>query len=104
MKQFVAELINLFFFSQITYDSVGPVQMTFLRLLSEEAHQNFTYTCINSVAWYDNNARNYDLALKLLGDNDDEFSAMRNKPNVEMDGCRVRHVTGGVVLVVADDD
>jgi collagen type V/XI/XXIV/XXVII alpha len=78
-------------FSQITYDSVGPVQMTFLRLLSEEAHQNFTYTCINSVAWYDNNARNYDLALKLLGDNDDEFSAMRNKPNVEMDGCRVRH-------------
>jgi hypothetical protein len=41
------------------------------------------------VAWYDNNARNYDLALKLLGDNEDEFSAMRNKPNVEMDGCRV---------------
>jgi hypothetical protein len=43
------------------------------------------------VAWYDNNARNYDLALKLLGDNDDEFSAMRNKPTVEMDGCRVSH-------------
>ena len=60
--------------------------MTFLRLLSEEAHQNFTYTCLNSVAWYDNNARNYDLALKLLGDNEDEFSAMRNKPSVEVDG------------------
>ena len=30
--------------------------MTFLRLLSEEAHQNFTYTCINSVAWYDNSS------------------------------------------------
>jgi hypothetical protein len=28
-----------FFCLQITYDSVGPVQMTFLRLLSEEAHQ-----------------------------------------------------------------
>ena len=63
--------------------------MTFLRLLSEEAHQNFTYTCLNSVAWYDNNARNYDLALKLLGDTEDEFSAMRNKPSVEVDGCRV---------------
>jgi len=75
---------------KITYDSVGPVQLTFLRLLSEEAHQNFTYTCINSVAWYDNNARNYDLALKLLGDNEDEFSAMRNKPSVDMDGCRNR--------------
>jgi hypothetical protein len=46
------------------------------------------------VAWYDNNARNYDLALKLLGDNDDEFSAMRNKPTVEMDGCRVSHSYG----------
>ena len=36
---------------QITYDSVGPVQMSFLRLLSHEAHQNVTYTCINSAAW-----------------------------------------------------
>jgi hypothetical protein len=26
-------------FFQITYDSVGAVQLTFLRLLSEEAHQ-----------------------------------------------------------------
>jgi len=75
---------------KITYDSVGQVQMTFLRLLSEEAHQNFTYTCINSVAWYDNDARNYNSALRLLGDNEDEFSAMRNNPTVEIDGCRNR--------------
>jgi collagen type V/XI/XXIV/XXVII alpha len=30
---------------------MGPVQLTFLRLMSSEAHQNFTYTCINSAAW-----------------------------------------------------
>ncbi len=75
---------------QITYDSVGPIQMTFLRLLSLTANQNFTYTCINSVAWYDNSARNYNKSLKLLGDNDEEFSSARNKPNVANDGCRFR--------------
>merc|ERR1719481_1679254 len=32
---------------KISYDSLGPVQLTFLRLMSTEAHQNFTYTCIN---------------------------------------------------------
>ena len=63
-------------------------QMTFLRLLSKEAHQNMTYTCINSVAWYDNQARNYDKSVRLMGSNDDEFSAIQNKPNVENDGCK----------------
>merc|ERR1712012_1183836 len=31
---------------RISYDSMGPVQLTFLRLMSSQAHQNFTYTCI----------------------------------------------------------
>merc|ERR1711971_1532333 len=44
---------------KVTYDSVGPVQFAFLRMLSLEANQNFTYTCINSVAWYDNVDRGY---------------------------------------------
>ena len=74
---------------KVTYDSVGPVQFAFLRMLSLEASQNFTYTCINSVAWYDNVARGYSKAIKLLGDNDDEFSAVQNKPQVSNDGCRV---------------
>ena len=74
----------------MTYDSVGPVQLSFLRMLSLEATQNFTYTCLNSVAWYDNDNRGYEKSLKLLGDNDDEFSAMHNKPNVIEDGCRVK--------------
>merc|ERR1712200_178797 len=67
---------------KVTYDSVGPVQFSFLRMLSLEARQNFTYTCINSVAWYDNVARGYSKSIKLLGDNDDEFSAVQNKPLV----------------------
>jgi hypothetical protein len=63
--------------------------MAFLRMLSLQSSQNFTYTCINSVGWYDNVARNYNKSLKLLGDNEDEMSASQNKPNVETDGCRV---------------
>ena len=63
--------------------------MRFLRLLSVESRQNFTYTCINSVAWYDQIARNYKSALKFMGDNEDEFSAVKNKPEVPYDGCKV---------------
>jgi len=73
---------------KISYDSLGPVQLTFLRLMSTEAHQNFTYTCMNSAAWYDSNYSNYNSAIKLLGENDDEFSTENNKPNVVIDGCK----------------
>ena len=79
------------FLLQITYDSVGPIQMRFLRLLSSAARQNFTYTCINSVVWYDALSRNYQKSITFLGDNEEEFSSARNKPNVPHDGCRVRH-------------
>ena len=83
--------LNLDFLLQITYDSVGPIQMRFLRLLSSAARQNFTYTCINSVVWYDALSRNYQKSITFLGDNEEEFSSARNKPNVPHDGCRVRH-------------
>ncbi len=66
--------------------------MRFLRLLSESARQNFTYTCVNSVAWYDDRARNYKSALRFLGDNEATFSAGKNKPRVTHDGCRVRGI------------
>ena len=74
---------------KISYDSLGPVQMTFLRLMSTEAYQNFTYTCINSAAWYDARSSNYNNAIKLLGENEDEFTAGTNKPLVLHDGCKV---------------
>lgn len=64
--------------------------MTFLRLLSREAHQNFTFTCINSVAWYNSNNRKFDLALKLKSDDNHEFSYSSLKSFVIADGCRNR--------------
>ena len=93
--------IGLIVHFQISYDSVGPVQMRFLRLLSEEANQIFTYTCINSVAWYDDKQRNYRKSIRFLGDNQDTFSATKNKPTVTHDGCKVRiqKRTTGFVLI-----
>ena len=73
---------------RISYDSLGPVQLTFLRLLSNEAYQNFTYTCINSAAWYDTTTGSHNNAIKLQGDNEDEFSPITNSPNILQDGCR----------------
>lgn len=66
------------------------VQMTFLKLLSSAARQNFTYICHQSVAWYDAKADNYDKALRFLGSNDEELS-YDNNPYVKplTDGCSV---------------
>lgn len=66
--------------------------MTFLRLLSQDAYQNFTYTCINSVAWYNTKNYKYDMALKILGENEQEFSydPPAIKPFVIADGCKVK--------------
>lgn len=64
--------------------------MTFLRLLAQSAHQNFTYTCINSAAWYNSKVKNYNSAIKILSGNEEEFSySSGNKPNILIDGCKV---------------
>ncbi|TRZ04437.1 hypothetical protein DNTS_016090 [Danionella cerebrum] len=57
--------------------SISSVQMTFLKLLSSSARQNFTYICHQSVAWYDAKADNYDKALRFLGSNDEEIYFLR---------------------------
>ncbi|KAB0800186.1 hypothetical protein PPYR_05926 [Photinus pyralis] len=75
---------------KITYETVGVVQMTFLKLLSQDAYQNFTYSCINGVAWYNSKTMNNDLSIKLLGENEQEFSNTAIKPNVLIDGCKTR--------------
>jgi collagen type V/XI/XXIV/XXVII alpha len=64
--------------------------MTFLKLLSQEAHQNFTYTCINSAAWYNDKTNKHDMSIKFLGENDHEFSRVKTKPHVVTDGCQSR--------------
>jgi len=85
---------------RISYDSMGPVQLTFLRLLSSQAHQNFTYTCINSAAWYDSTTGNYNNAIKLQGDNEVEFTAHENKPNVILDGCKAKRAEAKTVFEI----
>lgn len=76
--------------------------MTFLRLLSQEAYQNFTYTCINSVAWHNNENPNhsYDLSLRLLGDNKDEFSYNKTRPHIIVDGCESRKNESETVFLI----
>jgi len=93
---FIRCLIPVFPVSQLSYvdveeGSINSVQMTFLKLLSSSARQNFTYICHQSVAWYDAKADNYDKALRFLGSNDEEMS-YDNNPFIKTlsDGCSVR--------------
>lgn len=76
---------------RITYESIGTVQMTFLRLLSQEGYQNFTYTCINSAAWYSDDLDSNEMAIKFLGENELEIGhdSLAIRPNVFEDGCKV---------------
>uniref|UniRef100_A0A4W4GB31 Fibrillar collagen NC1 domain-containing protein n=1 Tax=Electrophorus electricus TaxID=8005 RepID=A0A4W4GB31_ELEEL len=71
--------------------SINSVQMTFLKLLSSSARQNFTYICHQSVAWYDAKSASYNKALRFLGSNDEEMS-YDNNPFIKAlsDGCSVR--------------
>lgn len=75
---------------RISYETVGVVQMTFLRILSQGAYQNFTYTCMNSVAWFSTEENNYDNAIRFLGDNEIDLGYENSKlrPGVLMDGCK----------------
>lgn len=76
----------------MTYEAVGCVQMNFLRMLSEEARQNFTYSCINTVAWYSDKLDSYEMSIKLMSANEMELSYDTSSPsiNVLSDGCMVR--------------
>lgn len=71
-------------------NSINMVQMTFLRLLTASARQNFTYSCHQSVAWHDATSDGYQRALRFLGANDEEMS-YDNNPYIKAlsDGCAV---------------
>lgn len=72
--------------------------MTFLRLLSFEARQNFTYTCVNGVAWQNAKTNKYDMSVRFLGDNESEFSHKAVRPHVLRDGCKGRSDKGETVF------
>ncbi|CAG5896467.1 unnamed protein product [Menidia menidia] len=81
--------------------TINTVQMTFLKLLSSSARQNFTYICHQSVAWYDAKADTYDKALRFLGSNDEEMS-YDNNPFIKpmMDGCSLKQGYSKTVMEI----
>lgn len=58
---------------RVTYDRLGVAQLTFLSLLANGAYQNFTYTCVDSVAVYDSFRQSSDKAIVLMGQNNIQF-------------------------------
>lgn len=82
----------------ITYESIGAIQLNFLRLLYSKANQNVTFNCINSVFWLDAKGQNYRRGIRLMGQNEQEWSPLKkhSKPKILLDQCAVstfEHVT-----------
>uniref|UniRef100_A0AAY4D491 Fibrillar collagen NC1 domain-containing protein n=1 Tax=Denticeps clupeoides TaxID=299321 RepID=A0AAY4D491_9TELE len=82
-------------------NSINMVQMTFLKLLTASARQNFTYSCHQSVAWHNTNTDSYDKALRFLGSNNEEMS-YDNNPFIKAlsDGCADRKGYGKTVMEI----
>ena len=82
----------------MTYKSISTVQLTFLRLLSTQATQNFTYMCSRSAGWFDKSLGSFDNAIKLQGANEEEFAyGSTMEPEVLLDNCKVRVFIGDFV-------
>uniref|UniRef100_A0A8K9XNM1 Collagen, type XI, alpha 1a n=1 Tax=Oncorhynchus mykiss TaxID=8022 RepID=A0A8K9XNM1_ONCMY len=83
-------------------NTISEVQMTFLKLLTASARQNFTYSCHQSVVWHDETTDSYDKALLFLGSNDEEMSYDSN-PYVRalIDGCASRKGYGKTVMEIS---
>lgn len=70
-------------------------QLAFMRLLSNQASQNLTYHCKNSIAYMDGESGNLKKAVVLQGSNDVELRAEGNSRftfSVLEDGCTVSTV------------
>lgn len=90
-------------FSYVDLDDnpIGVVQLTFLRLLSVGARQNFTYHCHRSAAWHLASGDTYQKALHFMGSNDEDFS-FHTSPYIKAlrDGCAARKGTDKTVLEI----
>lgn len=68
------------------------IQIAFMRLMSNQASQNITYHCKNSIAYMDSATGNLKKALLLQGSSDTEIRAEGNSRftySVSEDGCTV---------------
>jgi len=73
-------------------------QWNFLRLLSSEARQRFTYRCESSIGWEDENQNNYDKAVLLLAANDEILTYGNAYITLIKDTCKDGKGKGEVVL------
>jgi len=80
---------------QFVYDC-DPIQLTFLRLLSDRAKQSITYHCLNSTAWSQQGSGNYEHSIKLKADNGIEMHAKGTRkytPTIVLDECKIKDGT-----------
>uniref|UniRef100_A0A673ZH66 Collagen, type XI, alpha 1a n=1 Tax=Salmo trutta TaxID=8032 RepID=A0A673ZH66_SALTR len=92
---------KIFSYVDAAGNTISEVQMTFLKLLTASARQNFTYSCHQSVGWHDETTDSYDKALRFLGSNDEQMSYDSN-PYVRAltDGCAARKGYGKTVMEI----
>ena len=80
-------------FSYVDADgnAVPVTQLTFLRLLSAGARQNFTLHCRHAAAWYDARAATFARALRFRGANGEELGHDHPATPIRAlhDGCQV---------------
>lgn len=90
-----------FSYSDRDGNPVHVVQMTFLKLLSATAKQDFTYTCQNSASWFDSASGSYQHALRFRGSNEEELT-QANSPFIKAvyDGCQLRKGQERTVLEI----
>lgn len=77
---------------EFTYP-VNTIQLTFLRLLTNQARQTITYYCKNSVAAFDEKANTMDHALRLITTTEAELTADGKSTfryNILQDDCKTR--------------
>lgn len=80
---------------------VPVVQMTFLKLLSATAMQTFTFSCQNSIGWYDMSNHNHQHALRFRGSNDEEMTQDKSPFITALyDGCQTRKGLDTTVLQI----
>uniref|UniRef100_A0A671QSJ9 Collagen alpha-1(XI) chain-like n=1 Tax=Sinocyclocheilus anshuiensis TaxID=1608454 RepID=A0A671QSJ9_9TELE len=90
-------------FSYIDTDGnpVPVVQLTFLKLLSATAMQTFTYSCQNSVGWYDVASHSHQFAVRFRGSNDEEMTQAKSPFITALyDGCQTHKGQERTVLQI----
>uniref|UniRef100_A0A8C1TP51 Collagen, type V, alpha 3a n=1 Tax=Cyprinus carpio TaxID=7962 RepID=A0A8C1TP51_CYPCA len=90
-------------FSYIDTDGnpVPVVQLTFLKLLSATATQTFTYSCQNSVGWYDMASHSHQFAVRFRGSNDEEMTQAKSPFITALyDGCQTHKGQERTVLQI----